>query len=58
LLHEHNRLRQAVANGMVGGQPSARNMQEFQWDDELAQRAQMWAENCIYKHDPSKYLSE
>jgi hypothetical protein len=31
-------------------------MQEMKWDDELAARAQKWAEVCTFAHDPSRYL--
>lgn len=40
------------------GQPAAQNMQEMRWDDELAVRAQMWANVCTFAHDPSRYLGE
>lgn len=33
-------------------------MQEMRWDDELAVRAQMWANVCTFAHDPSRYLGE
>lgn len=58
ILEEHNYLRQTVATGHVPGQPSAQNMQEMQWDDELAAKAQQWANECTFKHDPSRYLGE
>ncbi|XP_070503634.1 salivary antigen-5 isoform X1 [Chironomus tepperi] len=56
ILEEHNFLRQTVATGHVQGQPAAQNMQEMRWDDELAVRAQMWANVCTFAHDPSRYL--
>ncbi|XP_030835025.1 peptidase inhibitor 16-like [Strongylocentrotus purpuratus] len=31
--------------------PSASNMGELQWNDELAKDAQDWADQCIYKHN-------
>jgi uncharacterized protein YkwD len=58
ILEEHNYLRQTVATGHVPGQPSAQNMQEMQWDDELAAKAQQWANECTFQHDPSRYLGE
>lgn len=58
ILEEHNYLRQTVATGHVPGQPSAQNMQEIQWDDELAAKAQEWANECTFQHDPSRYLGE
>ena len=56
ILEEHNYLRQTVATGHVPGQPAAQNMQEMQWDDELAAKAQEWANECTFQHDPSRYL--
>lgn len=58
ILEEHNYLRQTVATGHVSGQPAAQNMQEMQWDDELAAKAQQWANECTFQHDPSRYLGE
>lgn len=58
ILEEHNYLRQTVATGHVPGQPSAQNMQEMHWDDELAAKAQEWANECTFQHDPSRYLGE
>lgn len=58
ILEEHNYLRQTVATGHVPGQPSAQNMQEMTWDDELAAKAQQWANECTFQHDPSRYLGE
>jgi hypothetical protein len=57
-LEEHNYLRQTVATGHVPGQPSAQNMQEMHWDEELAAKAQQWANECTFQHDPSRYLGE
>lgn len=56
ILEAHNRLRSQVANGQVSGQPSAQNMREMVWDDDLAARAQQWANQCTFEHDPSRYL--
>lgn len=58
IIEEHNYLRQTVANGQVHGQPAAQNMQEIRWDDELASKAQQWANQCTFQHDPSRYLGE
>lgn len=55
ILEAHNRLRSQVAQGRVAGQPGAQNMREMVWDDELAVRAQQWANQCIFEHDPSRY---
>lgn len=57
ILEAHNRLRSQVAQGQVPGQPSAQNMREMHWDEELAQRAQQWANQCYFEHDPSRYTS-
>lgn len=57
-MEEHNFLRQTVATGHVRGQPAAQNMQEMHWDDELAAKAQQWANQCTFQHDPSRYISE
>ena len=54
ILEAHNRLRSQVAQGQVAGQPGAQNMQELQWDEELAQTAQQWANQCIFEHDPAR----
>jgi hypothetical protein len=58
ILEEHNFLRQSVAMGQVPGQPAAANMQEMHWDDELAVKAQQWANQCTFQHDPGRYLGE
>lgn len=57
ILEEHNKLRQAVAQGLIPGQPGAENMLEMTWDNELARKAQEWADQCIFKHDPKKRLA-
>lgn len=58
ILEAHNRLRSQVAQGRVSGQPGAQNMREMVWDDELAVRAQQWANQCIFEHDPSRYTGK
>ncbi|KAI8046498.1 scoloptoxin SSD552 [Drosophila gunungcola] len=57
ILQEHNRLRQIVATGRYPGQPGAENMREIVWDDELAARAQKWADNCQFRHDPHRTIN-
>lgn len=57
ILEAHNRLRSQVAQGQVPGQPGAQNMREMHWDEELAQRAQQWANECYFEHDPSRYTN-
>ncbi|KAG4077669.1 hypothetical protein HA402_015712 [Bradysia odoriphaga] len=56
ILESHNRLRSTVAQGRVPNQPGAANMREMVWDDELALKAQQWANQCTFQHDPSRYL--
>lgn len=58
IMEAHNRLRSSVAQGQVPNQPGAQNMQEMVWDDELAAKAQQWANQCTFEHDPSRYLGE
>lgn len=58
ILEAHNRLRSQVAQGRVPGQPSAQNMREMVWDDELAAKAQQWANQCIFEHDPNRYIGK
>lgn len=31
-------------------------MMEMQWDEELAVKAQQWANECYFEHDESRYL--
>ena len=49
-LDQHNRLRSRVAVGSTI-QPSAADMMELQWDDELAAVAQRHADQCQLGHD-------
>lgn len=56
ILEAHNHLRSSVAQGQVAGQPSAQNMREMVWDDELAAKAQQWANQCTFQHDPNRYI--
>lgn len=42
----------------MANQPGAQNMQEMVWDDELAAKAQQWANQCTFEHDPSRYLGK
>jgi len=49
-LEQHNRLRSRVAVGSTN-QPSAADMMELRWDDELAAVAQGHADNCLFVHD-------
>ncbi|XP_031786448.1 uncharacterized protein LOC100680164 [Nasonia vitripennis] len=52
----HNELRQKVAKGQEtkgspGPQPPAKHMPDLEWDDELANLAQKWANQCKFAHD-------
>jgi len=51
-LEQHNRLRSRVAVGSTN-QPSAADMMELQWDEELASVAQRHADHCEFRHDCS-----
>merc|ERR1712124_144093 len=60
IVDKHNELRSKVANGQETrgqpkgvGQPKAANMRKLVWNDELAEIAQRWADQCMDK-DPTK----
>lgn len=42
--------------GQVNGQPGAQDMMEMKWDEELAVKAQNWANQCYFEHDEDRYL--
>ncbi|XP_053384400.1 cysteine-rich venom protein-like isoform X2 [Mercenaria mercenaria] len=46
ILDAHNTARRSVS-------PTASNMMLMTWDDEIANTAQRWAENCVLGHDGS-----
>lgn len=53
LVDKHNEFRREIAEGDVSesdipgvGEPSAANMEEIVWDDEIARIAQRWADQC------------
>ncbi|KAH6936298.1 hypothetical protein HPB50_015228 [Hyalomma asiaticum] len=51
-LQVHNHYRSQVAKGQLQHYPSATNMYELEWDDEMAAVAQAFAEQCDYSdHD-------
>uniref|UniRef100_A0A646QGS6 Cysteine-rich venom protein n=1 Tax=Hemiscolopendra marginata TaxID=943146 RepID=A0A646QGS6_9MYRI len=56
ILDLHNKARQKVANGDQNGQPSASNMKELHWDNEIAKLAQRAAERCDTEHTPEEDL--
>jgi hypothetical protein len=37
--------------GKANGQPGATDMLEMVWDDEIAAKAQQWADACVFDHD-------
>merc|ERR1712002_1016624 len=52
----HNELRNKVAMGNEtnGAQPQAANMRKMVWDDELADIAQRWTDQCKFGHDDNR----
>jgi len=50
VLDYHNKLRSAVATGLTS-QPSASDMLELEWDEELSWLAQAHADTCKFRHD-------
>merc|ERR1719187_1289737 len=56
----HNELRQKVASGQetIGPQPGASNMMKLVWNDELADIAQRWADQCVVGHDSRRYMCD
>jgi len=59
IVAKHNELRRKIAKGeetkgVGGGQPSATDMYELKWNDELAQIAQTWADQCTRNHDKQR----
>jgi len=56
IVETHNFLRGRVANGSephLAGYPAA-DMIQLQWDEELALGAQLWANQCQFKHDKER----
>ena len=58
IVNKHNELRRRVAKGLEtqgspGPQPSASNMRQMVWDDNLANAAQILTNRCVFAHDTS-----
>lgn len=51
LIHLHNEARNRLANGSVSGFESALRMPTVEWDDELAELAELNVKSCQFKHD-------
>ncbi|XP_064469599.1 CRISP/Allergen/PR-1-like [Ornithodoros turicata] len=51
ILDLHNSYRSVLANGEQRGMPSASNMMELEWDNDLAAVAQAHANHCVMQHD-------
>jgi len=47
IVDKHNELRRRVAKGQEPGQPSASNMKEMVWNEEIAIIAQRFADQCM-----------
>ncbi|KAJ8977691.1 hypothetical protein NQ317_005423 [Molorchus minor] len=59
ILDIHNDIRNHVASGLeargaIGSQPPAADMLALEWDNELAEIAQRWADQCIRSNDPKQ----
>jgi len=51
LVKAHNYLRQIVARGQAPGQPGATDMLEMYWSEEIAEKANEFADKCVFAHD-------
>ncbi|XP_063988752.1 venom allergen 3-like [Diachasmimorpha longicaudata] len=68
ILARHNHWRSYVANGkevrgVNGPQPAAKNLGPLTWNDEIAETAQRWADQCKFQHDqcrntPTMYVGQ
>jgi len=54
LVDKHNKLRSRVAKGKALKGMKAKNMRKLEWDDALAEGAQLWANQCDYGHDTDR----
>jgi len=55
LVDKHNELRSLVAKGALWGKKyQAKNMRRLEWDDGLAEGAQLWANQCTWGHDEDR----
>lgn len=50
ILDLHNDFRNRLAEGKIAGQPGAQNMQEMEWDQDLADTAKAYSEKCTFIH--------
>ena len=46
IVEKHNKYRREVAEGDVSGIPASSDMEEVEWDDQIARVAQRWADQC------------
>jgi hypothetical protein len=53
-LDVHNDMRSDVASGFIGNEPTATDMVKLDWDDDLAQVAQGWVNQCHWAHNPNR----
>ncbi|XP_011645540.1 venom allergen 3-like [Pogonomyrmex barbatus] len=63
IVNKHNELRQKVASGQEtrgnpGPQPSAKSMPNLSWDNQLAEIAQRWANQCKFEHDKCRDVAK
>jgi uncharacterized protein YkwD len=57
ILAKHNELRNKLASGEQSGQPAAKDIEEMEWDTELAELAQTYANKCPDGHNPNRKTS-
>jgi hypothetical protein len=51
ILSAHNHFRSIIAQGLAPGQPGASDMLEMVWNDQVAAKAQAWADQCSFSHN-------